>query len=936
VASFQDGSNIASIQQAAEVDYNEEPWTHSVEEFGWHYHLFYPDEKCECEYHRTYETNLNFGHSNQNIINYLRAKVPAWEKDVYAGYRTSYGLPRYMTENGWSLDYPARRFVLDLGGFGKIYFHCNEDSGGGGGTVPPGSFLLSSISNSPTEGSGTVYWNVNYNEDHQITHIFNGTDPNLPEKNGRYYKYTWDNNYTDLDVDYYDTDVDENNPQRQWSVGFDSAGRAVEYSAGCSSGCGGGSGEYEKLEYFDETEFDDEDLIKKRFNADGDVIQLNGYETYQYGGYEPDYSVQINNPGFEAPDVFNGYFKVGIPDNWYPTAADPNLVSVYDPNDEQWDDRYDTGEVIPGGEQILTLSNSGTKQNLSHLIIANTVYSLEVDVGAYIDNGNSEATIKLVAVDLYPDDLDPNEPYDPDHDTDPNDLIVIDVEEGSDPEGQGSRLIEGKWVLQEGLWNSTGYPEMTGKQLRIVLEGNLVDMDDVSLTVSVYTGSETSPLLVSRGAIDPNASGVPDMIFVQLEYDSYANTAIKKEWVDGDYARLVKYQYADDTFSTITAKTEFELLNDDPDDPDGTAFTTYYTSQGGDANELSSYTKYPSGKRIDVEEIKDGYVNKSYIYDVDTGNISNVQEYTYGGSYLMKHIDARGGLTEYSYSDTLLDEVKDPEVGGDRQITRYYYDGARRMISQTRKDTDGVAIKTTYQYNATTGFLDRIIVDDDYGGPPIHEGLKQTTEYKYNTFGQVISEIGPDGTVSGKTYGLGGELTNEFVLSGDNDPNNPDNQLTLISQTRYYYDDDSRVEYIKKVKHDGKFTFSDPEDPNDTLQWITTEYEYDFLGRRTAVTEDVDGLALKTTYEYNYQGEIVKTTLPNGKWTKTQRDGRGLVITQSIGYGEGGGETEVAVTEFHYDANKNLVERVAPNNISMVYEYDNFDRLIKTKRGISD
>ncbi|MCP4707393.1 MAG: RHS repeat protein, partial [Planctomycetes bacterium] len=74
---------------------------------------------------------------------------------------------------------------------------------------------------------------------------------------------------------------------------------------------------------------------------------------------------------------------------------------------------------------------------------------------------------------------------------------------------------------------------------------------------------------------------------------------------------------------------------------------------------------------------------------------------------------------------------------------------------------------------------------------------------------------------------------------------------------------------------------------------------------------------------------------PNGRWTRTERDGRGLVVRQIVGYGDDP-ETEYATTHFYYDANGNMIEQVDPEGNRTVYQYDNLDRLVQTLRGNKD
>jgi YD repeat-containing protein len=142
----------------------------------------------------------------------------------------------------------------------------------------------------------------------------------------------------------------------------------------------------------------------------------------------------------------------------------------------------------------------------------------------------------------------------------------------------------------------------------------------------------------------------------------------------------------------------------------------------------------------------------------------------------------------------------------------------------------------------------------------------------------------------------------------------------------YTYDpNNGKVKTVSRAKHEG--TFDKTSEPDG---WVITEYEYDLRGNRTKIVEDVGGMELTTTYEYNYQDEVTKVTLPTGKWTKTYRDGRGTKVKTEVGYDS----TVVATTEFEYDGNGNLKKKTAPNGIVTEYDYDDFDRLEKVTRGL--
>jgi len=471
------------------------------------------------------------------------------------------------------------------------------------------------------------------------------------------------------------------------------------------------------------------------------------------------------------------------------------------------------------------------------------------------------------------------------------------------------------------------------------------------------------PLLESQYAIEDPGGSKTATKFKDWEYDGGDSSVIEKTWVSNDEYRVVKYYYAGGSFSDVIMKIEYDKIyefdeDDYPGNPTGKAYATYYSYES-DAGDSTKTVKYPSGKKqsiteYDYDDVYQTGTQTSYIRDTQNEINSNVEVYKYDGNgRVTEYTDARGAVTKYSYnSEGLLQERKEPyntegiEIPNGRIVTTYLYDQARRIYQEEEAicDENGGNCteikKIVYVYSGTDGVPGLLKRQEVYfynGGYPVEPD--ESTEYRYNDFGQQTRVIRSDGVVTGSSYHLSGQLASEFVLSDVSDPNDADPDLVLISQTKYTYDDDGRVEFTERAKHNEEFDFGDP-----GITWVKTKYEYDFLGRRKAVIEDADGLALKTEYEYNNQGELVKTTLPNGKWTKTERDGRGLVVKQIVGYYDPVEEEdfEAAVTTFKYDANGNMIEKTVPytdpdgnpKRVKTAYKYDNFDRLEQTVGGM--
>jgi len=446
--------------------------------------------------------------------------------------------------------------------------------------------------------------------------------------------------------------------------------------------------------------------------------------------------------------------------------------------------------------------------------------------------------------------------------------------------------------------------------------GDIVRFDvyDVNkLTDELYEQMD-QPVLMSSYAVKNPGVAAQTSKLRDFVYDP--NNAIKTEytWLSNNSARCVKYYYTDASLKNLIKKVEYSELATGLWEPSGQTFTTIYNYD--DVNNIKEVL-YPSGKRADVTIYDTNKrITSSYVHDIENNsNAGNVSTF-YSGNNVSSRIDQYGGQTEYEYTtingSKFLSIERGPLCDGTRQVKQYLYDGAGRVIEEIAKDPNGVNVSTKFIYNPITGRLYSKIAA--YG-----RGEQATTIYKYDDLGKVTRIRSAAGVVTGKSYNLLGQLADEFVLADAADINEPDSSLELISQTKYIYDSNGHVVTQKRAKAVAAFTFDEPAD------WVTTNYGYDFLGRKTSETADVNGLDLTTTYEYDNQGELVKTTYPDGKWEKIIRDGRGLVTERITGFGS----TNVLVTTCQYDLNGNLTQQQNADGTVDVFAYDNFDRLIR-------
>ena len=437
------------------------------------------------------------------------------------------------------------------------------------------------------------------------------------------------------------------------------------------------------------------------------------------------------------------------------------------------------------------------------------------------------------------------------------------------------------------------------------------------------------PPLYRRYAVrDPHgASEVVRFNDWRYDRDNFSVTAYT--WTDNNHAGITRYYYSDDTFSKLIRKVEYEKFNDNPDSPAGDTFTTDYDYSIDPADGTKTVaTTYPSGKSRRIEKYDArGRLFESYVHDTVNGLKSGVRLYSYYGSSpdLYRCTDPRGGVTEYTYTAGGLPAVTtEPQTEAGRLQVTYSYDGAGRLAAECTSLCGYCRACTTYSYNDTTGDLESVVTDD--GSP---NGITDAA-YRYDALGRVVYEKDATGTVTGKSYDKAGRLEGTFVLADPNDIVPCGEGLTVISQTRYGYERDGGLVTIARAMENHPFRLNEP------AGWSFTRYEYDFMGRRTAVVEDAGGLAMRTSWQYDNQCRVLRKSEPSGRWTRTVRDGRGLVTATITGYDGAEGPVEVFSTSSRYDANGNLVEHTAGDGTLHLYYYDNFDRPIRHHKLRSD
>jgi YD repeat-containing protein len=317
------------------------------------------------------------------------------------------------------------------------------------------------------------------------------------------------------------------------------------------------------------------------------------------------------------------------------------------------------------------------------------------------------------------------------------------------------------------------------------------------------------------------------------------------------------------------------------------------------------------GEKVSVRDAK---LNATtYTYDKD-GRLTQVED---GAGVLSQSDWDRAGRLETSWD-------------ANRVATKYRYDAANRVLTQTIDPTDlnpdGLNIVTTYTYDTALsvqsvkrqvgnreivtrtefdrkGQVRKVIAD--YGNLP--ENLNLTTKMTYDGQGRTLSVEDPDGRVTTYTFDVLGRRETETIDA---------------HTTRYHYDRASNV--VSKADAAGAITRY-VYDANDRLVYEIdgtgglTQTNYDAAGRVTSTKRYV-GTLPQSWLGTLAAGEVIEPQqlegrLPQSSAARGETPSSEDLIQERI-LDENGRvaftlDADRGLTKYRYDANGNLIERVA-------------------------
>ncbi len=441
-------------------------------------------------------------------------------------------------------------------------------------------------------------------------------------------------------------------------------------------------------------------------------------------------------------------------------------------------------------------------------------------------------------------------------------------------------------------------------------------------------------------------------IFCEYSYNNYGIAGYKYDLVSFTdlEGNVTRYEYLKEQENEACNHNMCKyILPDDDVDPNNNDFlelgyykndtVAFHTNKIGDTFNF----QYSFVSRYAETWNEAGYYRKLFYnenYDVIriTDRDGNIETKEYDSNHNVKwHIDGNGHKHTFTYDDNRnLLTVKNETL---EATTTYEYNdsytGGSKINSPT-KVTDPSGKVTEYKYYTDNGQL-------HYKHVVLSAEKKYTSEYKYDTYGNLTSVIYPDSTSVVNTYS--DNITDKGLFLGK-----VTDRLGNVTTMKYYPEAGWLKSVVNAEGHKTSFEYNKygqkTKTTNPLGEYIC--YQYRAADRKlwktiypdnsveeriynpvrdidvgADVVQIIDRMGNSEYFEYDAVGNVIAKTDKNGNGWKYQYDGKNRLIVETDPFQKS--------IYYAYDGVGNLTEKIDKNGSKTTYSYDAANRKTKEK-----
>jgi YD repeat-containing protein len=469
---------------------------------------------------------------------------------------------------------------------------------------------------------------------------------------------------------------------------------------------------------------------------------------------------------------------------------------------------------------------------------------------------------------------------------------------------------------------------------------------------------------------------------IYYEYDQDGNVELEEVYVDE--TNTIKTVYQNNHFGKPDVVTEYIRSGDIygntfEDEEEIELITTYTYDKNGNVESITTPDEVTRTFEYDNMDRRTKSIQPTIDIEGRTLYIENSTTYNWEGKPLTEN-DGNNNYTYYGYNKRGdLEIIKTPvTVDGEtsNHYTAFKYDRAGRLVIEVspKNYIEGIPLnslnRTQYEYDGMDRLLQKSYVgkvteynasqndfttvertvlisknEYDEKGNLKREtdaiGYEEDywTEYEYNLQGMNTSVLNPEAKDKGLSYNKKyvydalGRIREEYTIKGGTQT-----QPSYETLTKYQYDDAGNILNIR-VNKEGE--------PEKTIQVNTYDYLGNILtqkdGNNNITTYEYNGfnnlrkviyLGDETidsnivTYQYDVMGNLRKSENSLGRIDLYTYNYQGQELTHTVQESDG---SSAITTSAIYDRNGNLIYAIDARENTVMYQYDQLNRLVKER-----